>query len=154
MRKKSRYKPRRVNPDALSYVLNGFLPVSTAADAMMVLKTQNHGALANLAKGVGDQDDVAMITYFLITTASLAEIGMGRDWLPEITQAQAALSSLTERGARTGRFVFTGPELTAVNLAMDVHDAQIDGCTIAQFEKAIIRAKTAIQCNHAPRVMA
>jgi hypothetical protein len=43
-----------------------------------------------------------------------------------------------KRGLANGdRFLFTGPEMQAVNLAMDVHDAQLDECTVAELEKAL-----------------
>ena len=149
MRKRSRYRPRHVNPQALNWVLNGFLPLGTASDAVMILRTKNHGALANLCRGASDPADVQVLTHAFITTMSLAELGTGCDWVPEIEAAQAALLSMTQRGGRTGRLVFTGPELQAINLGMEVHDAQLDGCTIAQFEQAIHQAKNAIRRNPA-----
>jgi hypothetical protein len=41
------------------------------------------------------------------------------------------------RGVETGKFILRGPELTIFNLAMEIHDAQLDACTVAELEKAI-----------------
>jgi hypothetical protein len=35
------------------------------------------------------------------------------------------------------RFVATGPELKAINLAMEIHDAQLDASTVRQLEQAL-----------------
>jgi hypothetical protein len=43
-----------------------------------------------------------------------------------------------KRGLKQGdKFLFTGPEMQAVNLGMDVHDAQLDDCTVKQLEDAL-----------------
>jgi hypothetical protein len=42
-----------------------------------------------------------------------------------------------QRGVARDRFLFTGPELTAMNLGMEIHDAQLDACTVGQLEKAL-----------------
>lgn len=148
MRKRSRYRPRAVIADPVSYVLNGFLPLSTASTEITRLRIINHGAMESIVKGNGTLRDAIMLRNAMVTTASLAEIGTGMDWLEEIGQGRQAVHALILRGQQTGRYLFTGPELTAVNQAMEVHDAQIDGCTIAQFEAAIKRAAMAERCGH------
>lgn len=43
-----------------------------------------------------------------------------------------------KRGIALGdRFVFTGPELNAANIVMEIHDAQLERCTVAQMEIAV-----------------
>lgn len=137
--------------DPVSYVINGFLPLREATDEVTRLRIVNHGALESIVKGNGILRDAIMLRNAMVTTASLAEIGTGTGWLPEIEQGHQAITALILRGRKTGRYLFTGPELTAVNLAMAVHDAQIDGCTITQFESAIKRAATAERCGHERR---
>jgi hypothetical protein len=41
------------------------------------------------------------------------------------------------RGVEKDRFAFTGPEMTAVKLVMDLHDAQLDDCTVKEMETAL-----------------
>jgi hypothetical protein len=38
------------------------------------------------------------------------------------------------RGLETEKFLFRGPEMQAVNLAMDVHDVQLEESTVKQLE--------------------
>lgn len=142
---------RPVLDDPVSYVVSGFLPLREAANEVTRLRIVNHGALESIIKGRGNRSDAIQLRNAMTTTASLAEIGTGADWLPEIEQGHQAITALILRGRKTGRYLFTGLELTAVNLAMEVHDAQIDGCTITQFEAAIKRAATAERCGHERR---
>lgn len=142
MRKRSRYRPRHVRPDAHSYLINGFLPLREATDEVMRLRVINHGALEKVSKGTATFDEAKDLRNVFITARSLAEIGVGIDWLPEFEQAQLAVCALILRGQKTGKYLFTGPELTAVNLGMEVHDLQMESCTIEVFERAIKRAVT------------
>ena len=64
---------------------------------------------------------------------------------PEQLARAKALHDLT---MRAGSFVMRAPEIKALNLALEVHDAQLDGCTIKQLEDAIKAAKNAIRHNH------
>lgn len=70
-------------------------------------------------------------------TEALARLRIGNELADKIRAGQDALYALAQRGANIGRFIFTGPELQAVNLAMEIHDAQLDVCTIAELEKAV-----------------
>ena len=74
---------------------------------------------------------------------------LGHEYRKEIKAAQDAILTMSRRGLAKNRFLFTGPELTAMNLGMEVHDAQLDACTVGQLEKALdfvareLRAKRA-----------
>jgi hypothetical protein len=61
--------------------------------------------------------------------------GKGKDWLPEINEAQDALYHMAQRGVNTEKFLFRGPEMQAVNLAMEVHDRQLEESTVSMLEK-------------------
>ena len=143
MRKRSRYRPRQQLDCPLSYVINGFLPLKSAESEVMRLRIMNHGALASMAKGAGTKADAMALHHAMTTAASLAEIGTGLEYLKSIEQAELAVHSAILRGEGRLRYLFTGPELTAVNVAMEIHDAQMDACTIEHFEKAIKRAAKA-----------
>jgi hypothetical protein len=148
MRKRSKYRPREIRDDPVAYVMNGFLPLTTAKSTITLLLIKNHGALEQITKGHGTRADAIMLSHAMTTTASLAEIGTGNDWLAEIEQGTQAVNAMLLRGEIRGHYGFTGPEMTAINIAMEVHDAQIEGCTVARYEAAIKRARLAIQCGH------
>jgi hypothetical protein len=62
---------------------------------------------------------------------------LGADWAAEIKAAQDAIYTMGKRGVEKGSFAFTGPEMTALKLVMDVHDAQLDNCTVKEMEMAL-----------------
>lgn len=147
MRKRSKYRPRPIQQDPVSWVINGMRPVTDAADTVMVIHTANHGSLERIVLGKGTKDDVKTLSNAFITSRSLANHNVGEDWADELEAAGNALVAMGERGKRTGRYVFTGPELNAVNLGMAIHDLQYKNCTIATLEKAIAKAKDVIRSS-------
>ena len=145
MRKRSSYRPRPVVNDNMFYILSGNLPATAAATTIARIKVANHGAMDSLTKGKGTKADVIALGHMLTTAEALARHNLGRDWLPELAEARKALSDLT---MRSGNFVMKANEIKALNLALEVHDAQLEGCTIKQLEDAIKAAKNAIRHNH------
>ena len=140
MRKRSGYQPKPVRPDAHEHLINGFLPLRAATNEVMRLRVINHGAMERVVSGKATRAEAVDLRNVFITARSLAEIGVGSDYLDEFKAAQMAVIALILRGQASGKYLFTGPELTAVNLGMEVHDLQMDNCTIEVFEQAIKRA--------------
>ena len=88
-------------------------------------------------------------------TEALALIGKGKDWHTEIRAAQDAVLKMAQRGLAKGdKFVFTGAEMQAVNLCMDVHDAQLDNCTVSELEKALKLVAQEIKAKRARMIAA
>ena len=139
MRKKSAYKPRPLRLDTMHYVLSGFSKMANNP-AAVDLRIKNHSSLKAIIEGRATRDDVDLMIAALNMTEALAKQNnaLGGDWAKEIQAAQDALLTMTRRGIGLGdRFIFKAQELTAVNLAMEIHDAQIDQCTVAQLESAL-----------------
>lgn len=135
MRKKSKYKPKGVRLDAVNWVLAGMKPVSSVGDAIVVLKAKNHSALTEVVQGRGNRDQIDVLIAALNMCEAYAIHGTGKDWLPEINEAQDALYHMAQRGVNTEKFLFRGPEMQAVNLAMEVHDRQLEESTVSMLEK-------------------
>ena len=135
MKKKSKYKPKGIRLDALNWVLSGLKPVSQVGDALLVLKAKNHSALTEVVQGRGNRDQIDVLIAALNMTEAYAIHGKGKDWLPEIKQGQDALYEMACRGIDNDKFLFRGPEMQAVNLVMDVHDAQLEQSTVKELEQ-------------------
>lgn len=139
MRKRSRYKPRPTLPDPLGWVLGGFRPMRGEAQAT-TLRIKNHDALLAVTKGKGNRQVIDL----LIAAMNMAEAlyrtneALGAEYASDIRQAQDAIVAMSRRGLERGSFVFTGPELQAMNQGMDIHDAQLDACTIGDLDKALV----------------
>jgi hypothetical protein len=138
MRKRSKYRPRQVFADPVAWVINGFKPMSSHSECMS-LKIKNHQALFDVTQGNGDRQNVDLLIAAMNMAEALHMVNadLGKQYTAEIRAAQDALFHMARRGVDKGRFLFTGPELQAMNLGMEVHDAQLDTCTIGELESAI-----------------
>jgi hypothetical protein len=139
MRKKSRYKPRGVRADNMSWVVAGMKKVGTLPTAGVALKLKNHEALDSILKGQGTRAHVDVLIAAVNMSEALIRIRdeLGVDWKTEIKAAQDAIYTMSRRGVEKNRFAFTGPEMTAVKFVMDLHDAQLDECTVKDMETAL-----------------
>ena len=140
MRKRSKYRPKAQLPDPLNWVISGLRPVLTATEVMGNVRIKNHLALRCVVEGTATRKDMDVLIEAFNITEALARVdpALGRDWSQEIKAGQDALLSMCKRGVSLGdRFVFTGAELNAANTVMELHDAQLERCTVAQMEKAI-----------------
>ena len=136
MRKRSKYRPKPVITDPINHVLSGLKRVGSIS-AGVTLMIKNHTALEAVRKGQGTREDIDILIGALNMTEALAFFKYGNDWAGEIRAAQDALLELGRRGAETGKFILRGPELTALNMGMEIHDAQLEACTVSDLEKAM-----------------
>ena len=135
MRKRSKYRPKGVRMDVMAWIKQGMQPMATHPEAI-TLKLKNHDALANIVKGQGTRDHCDTVICALNITEALAMLRIGDEYREDINAAQHAMLTMCRRGVERGRFLFTGPEIQAVNIAMEIHDAQLEACTLAELEKA------------------
>jgi hypothetical protein len=150
MRKKSKYKPRPILRDCMAFIKTGFAPVRDQAETM-TLVMKNHAALEEITKGRGTKSHIDTVIVAMNMTEALAMIrdDLGADWRDEINAAQDALFTMAQRGLAKGKFLFTGPELQAINLAMELHDAQLDACSVDELQQAITLSKRIIRAGKA-----
>ena len=139
MKKKSHYKPRGIRYDNMSWILAGFKKVGTLPTAGVALKLKNHEALDSILTGQGTKAHVDVLIAAVNICEALVRIrdDLGRDWAKEIREAQDAIYTMGKRGVEKERFAFTGPEMNAIKLVMDLHDAQLDACTVKEMERAL-----------------
>ena len=138
MKKRSKYKPKGVRLDSVSWVLAGFKPFNSVG-VSTDLRIKNHEAMDTLRRGEATKVDIDMlIGVFNITEAYMRlRPELGADWAEEIQAGQDALHAVGRRGVETGRFILKANELTAMNLVMEIHDAQLDNTTVKDMEKAL-----------------
>jgi hypothetical protein len=150
MRKKSKYKPRPVLRDCMAFIKTGFEPVRNQSETL-TLRMKNHASLEEITKGRANKGHIDTMIVAMNMTEALAMVreDLGSDWRTEIRAAQDALFTMAQRGLAKGRFVFTGPELQAINLAMELHDAQLDACSVDELQQAITLSKRIIRAGKA-----
>ena len=137
-RKKSKYRPKGVRLDATTWVINGFRNISETGDAVLHLKIKNHESLECLRKGEATRMDIDAIISAFNMAEALARMQIGDDYAAEIKAGQDALLDVAKRGvSRDDRFVLKATELSAINLVLEIHDAQLEITTIGELEKAM-----------------
>jgi hypothetical protein len=118
-------------------------------DAIVILKSKNHSALTEVVQGRGNRDQIDVLIAALNMCEAYAIHGKGSDWLPEIKEAQNALYEMASRGLGSEKFLFRGPEMQAVNLAMDVHDLQLENSIVSELESMTAYVTKQIQLKKA-----
>ena len=151
MRKKSKYKPYGVRLDNMSWVMAGMKKVGTLPTAGVALKLKNREALDSILKGQGTRAHVDVLIAAVNMSEAMIRIRdeLGVDWKTEIKAAQDAIYTMGKRGVEKERFAFTGPEMTAVKLVMDLHDVQLDDCTVREMEEALFIVEEEIRLKKA-----
>lgn len=155
MRKKSKYKPKGVRLDNLTWVSAGLKKVGSLPTAGVELKLKNHESLEAVLKGYATRDHVDILIAALNMAEAIYHITplLGTDWADEIRAAQDAVFTMSRRSLTLGSFVFNAAEMAAVKLAMSVHNEQLDNCTVREMEQAIDYVQARLKSKQA-RVIA
>ena len=138
MRKRSKYRPKGVRPDAIGYVLDSMKPVTAHESFAVDLRLTNHLALTLLTQGKATRKDMDVLISALNITESLWRLGFGHEYRNVVDAGLRALRSVGSRGLATDRFILNAAEMAAINEAMELHDAQLDIATIKDIEKALV----------------
>ncbi|MFM7011486.1 MAG: hypothetical protein ACKO0Z_19515 [Betaproteobacteria bacterium] len=110
-------------------------------DYLMDLRLKNSQAMYALTHGTATKRDMDMLIAMSNITHALQETGFGKEYEEVAVGGRAALIGIAHRAMTAGRFVPTGPEITALNSLMELHDAQMDVITVKDMDNAIAWAK-------------
>lgn len=139
MRKRSKYKPKGVRLDNITWVISSMKPFNEI-EVGVDLRLKNHTALDALRKGEATKDDIDVLIGALNMCEGFIRLNpeFGRDWATEIRAGQDALLYVARRGVKMGnRFVCRADELNAIRLTLEIHDAQLDRSTVQNLEQAL-----------------
>lgn len=136
MRKRSKYRPRGMLANPLGYVLESMTPVTKHESFLIDLKIKNHGAMSNLTQGMATREDMDTLIAMINFVEALYRMGIGTEYKDVVQEGLDALHAVGKRGVQTGRFILKASEMTALNTAMELHDAQMEVITVKDMEKA------------------
>jgi hypothetical protein len=152
VRKRSNYRPKPQLPNPVAWIINGFKPVTQAGIVNVQIK--NHNAIDALRKGVAGREDMDTLIEALNISEALQRLGIGDEYKDELRAAQDALYEASKRGIdREYRFVLKAQELTAINLGMEIHDAQMEVTSIKHMEDALDIVRSEIKNRKARVIM-
>ena len=123
--------------NTMGYVLESFTPISKLDRYFVDLKIKNHLALNNLTKGVAMRDDIDTLIQSVNIVEALYRMGFGREYADDVRAGLDALHTVGVRGVATGRFILKSEEMNALNIIMELHDAQLEVITLKDMENAI-----------------
>lgn len=144
MKKRSKYRPRRVLLDTMAFVQESLTPVALHDNYLLDLKIVNSRAMASLMKGTATKRDMDVLVAMSNIVEALYELGFGSQYQDVATEGRYAILSIVYRAVERLRFVPTGEDIKRLNTLMELHDAQMDVITIADMERAISLAKRRI----------
>ena len=136
MRKRSKYRPKKVLANPVGYVLEGMTPVGKHDSFLLDLKIKNHLSMASLTQGKATREDMDKLINMANIAEALYRLGFGADYKDVLQEGSSAVLAIARRGAETNRFVLWGAEMKALNTLMELHDAQMEVITIKDMEKA------------------
>ena len=144
MKKRSKYRPRRVLLDTMAFVQESLTPVAKHDNYLLDLKIVNSMAMASLMKGTATKRDMDVLVAMSNIVEALYELGFGRQYQDVATEGRYAILSIVYRAVERLRFVPTGEDIKRLNTLIELHDAQMDAITIVDMERAISLAKRRI----------
>lgn len=136
MRKRSKYRPRGMLANPLGYVLESMTPVTKHESFLIDLKIKNHGAMTNLTQGKATREDMDALIAMINFVEALYRMGIGAEYKDVVQEGLDALRAVGKRGIESGKFILKASEMTALNTAMELHDAQMEVITVKDMEKA------------------
>lgn len=136
MRKRSKYRPKGVLANPVAYVMEGMVPLTKHDSFVLDLKIKNHGAMTNMTQGKATREDIDALIAMGNFTEALYRMGIGVEYNDVIQEGLDALHTVGKRGAKDGKFILKANEMNALNILMELHDAQIEVITVKDMEKA------------------
>jgi hypothetical protein len=136
----------------MGWVLQGMKKFQSIGESATV-QIKNHDALNKLRLGQGAKPDLDILVSAFNVMEGLLSLGYGLEYVFEIRAAQDALHAVATRGVNKGKFIMTGPEMVAINTGMEIHDAQLDACTVKDIEQALEIVNDCVRNKRARRIV-
>lgn len=138
MRKQAPRRKWQKNPFAIQIALNNVSAVKDAGSANTTMRLVGHQAMDSLRRGQGERSHLQSMIEVANIAETLARLhNLGADWMPEIHEAQECIHAIATRGADLGRYTLKANEIKALNLLLEIHDAQLDACSVQTLGKAV-----------------
>lgn len=136
---RKKYKPKGVFRDPVGHVLQGMTLLTPGT--VLDVRTKNHNHLSNLVRGNGNKDDWKAVTGALNMAIVLDEQVYDGAYYANLLEALRAHGRCGVRHWNGGNFGYSGKDLAVVNLAFEVHDAQLERSTVGEIERAMSEAE-------------
>jgi hypothetical protein len=139
---RKRYVPRPVDPDPVDLAISraALVPQAGAEQLNSITRT----AWQRLRTGQGTGADWCYIADAINVAERLVQLRIATDRAAEIDAAQEAMANLHARHAERGSWTLRGPEIAAIDAALEIHEVQLQLCTQGELQAAIHTVKRRI----------
>ncbi len=140
-RKKYRPKPVLANP--VAWVIEGVRKLDHSIPELQALRYAVHDAAVKLSQGQAVRKDMEqLVAASNMVEALLATTDLGAEVYADISQeGRKALTSICRRE----KFIAKGPELTAINGLLVLHDTLLETISLSELTTAVVYVKKQIQ---------
>lgn len=147
------YKPKGFLVDPIRYTLNSIAMASAHKSAYLGLKIQAHSSMTSVIQGKATRDDMDILVNMFNMVDALCRMRIGKEYYEQVKVGQGALRTAIERGlARGDRFILTGPEISAINAVIELHDAQLEVATVGDLGRACDMVANVVKSGGAHRL--
>ena len=149
MRKRSKYRPRDRLLDPVGYVVENSKGLAEQhQEYLTTLKIKTHAAMLAITQGQATKKDMDYIVQTFNIMQAFKMLGIG-GIENEIETAKKAIYDICLRTPKLGKFIATGPEITALNTLIDYHDELFEHITVKQLDDAVKLARKIIRSGRA-----
>lgn len=141
---RKKYRPKHILADPVGYVTELMGGVKDHETYLRDLKLRNSAAMTNLLQGRANKKDMDVLIAMSNITEALYRLGHGKAYQDVAVAGRAAILGITWRAVERHRYVPTGPEINALNMLMELHDAQMEVICVQDMDRAIALAEKAI----------
>lgn len=153
-KRNKKYTPKPVRLDNMGFAMKGFTRLTDVREEAQRLKDKNTMAIVAMTMGYADRETVDTLIAAMNITEALAAADIGMAMMDDIRAGMAAVKDMASKGLASGRFRFTGPQLQAVKRTLEIHDAQLDACTVNDLDEAIMLVQHQIRRGRTQRIVA
>ena len=132
---RKRYRKKHTLLDPVGWLLEGMSLIYK--DEQLRILAINHNALAELVRGRGTLEHWGIVTAALNCAVVLDEQCYDYMHHEPLMEALRAHGRCGVRKQKHGSFGYTGPDLSAVNFALEIHDEQMKRATFREVDRAI-----------------
>lgn len=144
---RKKYRPRPVLRNPLGYVLETVMPLRDHEFPLLTLKIKHSESMCALLGGTAKRGDIDRLVDMSNIVRALYQMGFGVQYKDVADEGRDAIVRVVDRAVKHGRFTPTGPEIRALNLLMELHDAQMEVITVGDIERAVASVEAQIRAG-------
>jgi len=134
--RKKKFVPKWLKVNTLELVADRLKPVAKQGSWMLDRQLKASAGLEALMHGTANREHLNDIVACHNMAWALQRHRMGDEYAATTTASEAALRSITDRFGALGRFAASGPEIKALQDLLELHQAQMEACTVGQMQTA------------------